>query len=113
MASPFIKVPNGENIAGIHKRNIWDVTGPASYVNGVGFPVSPVNVGLKQILAIDFMGGNAAAQAYSPKPITPVPAGGNPVAVSYVRVYVQSTGAEVANATNLSAVIFRFEAIGK
>jgi hypothetical protein len=114
MASPFVKVPNGENVAGLHKRNIWDVTGPTSYVNGTGFAVYPQNVGLKSILALDFMAGNATAQAYTCKPITPtapVLAGQPPP--SYVRVYVQSTGAEVANATNLSTSTFRFEAIGK
>lgn len=113
MASPFIKVPNGENIAGIHKRNVWDVQGPASYVNGVGIPVYPQNVTVKSIISLDVMGGNAASQLYTAKPTTPVPTAGTAIGPAYLRIYVQATGAEVANATNLSAAIFRFEAIGK
>lgn len=108
MASPFIRVNNGENIAGKHRRPFWDVQGPASYINGTGIAVSPANVGMKQIITLDPAGTNAAGLTWSLRCVNPTTIGGP----AYLRAFVQATGLEVANAVNLSAGIFRFEAIG-
>jgi hypothetical protein len=108
VASPFIRVNNGENVAGRHKRNFWDVQGPASYVNGTGIRVDPAIVGLKSIINLDPSGMNSAGLTWYAVALTPATAAGP----AYLRIMVRSTGAEVANGVNLSAAIFRFEAVG-
>jgi hypothetical protein len=109
MANPVVLVRNGENISGKHRRNFFDLTGPASYVNGTGVAIAPAVVGMKTIITLDFTSSNAAGLAWVGRPVIPATGGNQP---SFVRFYVQATGAEVANAVNLSTGIFRFEAAG-
>jgi hypothetical protein len=108
MASPFQRILNGENIAGKHRRNVWRVVGPASYVNGTGIRVDPAAVGMKVIFSLDPLGCNAAGLTWALRPIDPTTVTGP----AFLRAFVQATGAEVANGVNLSTAIYTFEAIG-
>lgn len=95
----------GEDESSTKRRMSGIYTGPASYVTG-GDPLLPGDVKLGQIDILDF-----------------VTAADNPFTTAYNLVYdyvnqkviwlVQTTGLQVANATNLSTLSARFEAIGR
>lgn len=63
------RINNGENINGKWREQVIDYTGPASYVMG-GMPLAPQLVGMKEILGIQQMGGNAASVGYGIYPVT-------------------------------------------
>src|ERR1700681_2674083 len=95
----------GEDESATKRRTQGIYTGPASYATG-GDPLLPADLKLGQL---DYLDIGTAADA--------------PFTTAYTVVYdyvnqkaiwlVQTTGLQVANATNLSAISCRFEAIGR
>ena len=105
---PGYPMPVGEK----YKVNA-DYLGPASYVNGTGDKVSAQGSGMT-LGGLDKLDGSGSVSGtYFTRTFYPAAAttastaqpGAN--AYVYVRWYVLSSGAEVTNATNLSAEIVR------
>jgi len=79
-------------------------TGPASYANGTGDSLTPQELKLGQVAALIFeMGINAGGTIYQPF---------YDIDNQVVLWYVQDTGSEVADTTDLSGFTARFIAIG-
>lgn len=97
------KVGDFQDRSSNFSRRIGQYTGPASYVTG-GDPFPPEAIGLGQINALlvglAWSGSAVRLLVYDPT-------------AKKVVWYVPNTGAEVANAQDLSAFTVRFEAIGK
>lgn len=84
-----------------------DINGPASYTNGTGNAVSPQNFGLQ---TFKFATGGISTDGTTGIEFKTI---SGPGATSIIaRFYVVSTGAEVANATDLSGKTFRVMALG-
>jgi len=71
-----------------------------TYATG-GVAIAPADVGLRVILAVIPMGGNDLTRRYAFDPVN-----------SKIMSMVTSTGAETANATDLSSINFDFVVIG-
>ena len=92
--------------AGIRARRVVTITGPASYVQPGGDPLTPEDVFLGMI-------------EYFPPTVVLNASGAAPRLVIYdytnnvLLWFVPNTGSEVANAVDLSAYSFHVEIIGK
>jgi hypothetical protein len=95
--------PLGENFI-----SVADVAGPASYQQGARPVISANTFAMQTVRFVNGMGLSQSGTYYARTVSIPGPAKTS-VAVRY---FVTATGAEVANGTNLSGEIFRFEAIG-
>lgn len=88
------------------KRALGTYTGPASYVTG-GDPVEPENVRMGKVFVIAGAVAFAAGVGYL------LVLSGPPGSSQTIRWIVASTGVEVANGVNLSAVSAQVEFIGQ
>lgn len=65
MGLTFDRVLGAENLAGRLRTDMFDITFDSSYASG-GEALAAANVGLKHLLGVQFLGGNAAALGYVP-----------------------------------------------
>jgi hypothetical protein len=103
--------PNGYPTSiGSKTMSVVSKAGPASYLAG-GFEVEARELGLK---SIDFAGAmDSSSGVYFACPrIVATDQDATPRTSVFVQVYVASTGAQVANAVDLSGVTFRVWAVG-
>lgn len=105
MANVNLDIERARSVFGNLRSINSEYTGPASYVTG-GDSLRPEDIALGDIEnvwlgpALDAAGANPRLLVWNP-------------ATDKVRWFVPNTGAEVANATDLSGFKARFFAIGK
>jgi hypothetical protein len=142
MALVFTKVPDGSDVWGKTRTELFDVTLDTSYPTG-GTTITPANVGMRTIHSAECVGGNAASKVLmyafdttttpgSAKLLCLFPSGGGAAAPTTVvdpaltggAVAVTSAaangaadltpgqGKEVGNTANLSALVVRIRFYG-
>lgn len=103
------RFPQSPQNVGVRKHFIGDFIGPASYVNGTGIQVNAIDFLFNR--QIEYMHiSNSQDLVHQAKVIYDK---SGPQASFYIKFFVIATGAEVANAVDLSTKTFRIEAWGK
>lgn len=105
-----IAIPGNADVFGGTLYNAIDYTGPTSYVNGTGDQLNSSMFGFFNGFKDINDGCIDTTGTYFVRRQMASPGGLN--AKFYLRWYVLSTGAEVVNATNLSAIRIRISAFG-
>lgn len=103
-------LPGYETTIGNKKYAILDHTGPSSYVNPGGETMKGFGLNWGGFDNVNI--GNSLSGTYSGKFTPTGTPRGQAFQTGVMRFYVNSTGAEVANAVDLSGELFRIECVG-
>ena len=95
MAATIARVVGTENLVGKLRAVMFDLTGDNSYPAG-GYPVTAAMLGLRSLLAMDFIAGNTAGIGSSPYWNSQTG-----------KVQFQLSGADLTPATNVSTWTYR------
>ena len=97
-------------VPGARQKKEVDIALDNSYPNPAGYVLTPATFGLGRIASLIFAGGaTLAAGLYEPVFVkTYLTDGSNDIASVAVHLVVGTTGAEVANAVDVSAVTLAF-----
>lgn len=110
MALTFTKIKDGGDVWGKKPVSVFDVTLDSSYPATPGYVINARDVGHKALYGAAIIGGNQASGAGN---IIIDTDGAGTLATSVaLRVFVTSTGVEVANGVSLATYVVRLAFIG-
>jgi hypothetical protein len=95
LAATVVGVPGSDDVWGKHRVKMADITGDSSYPAG-GYVLTAAQFGLRNILSVDFIGGNLASLGAAPV--------WNPTTG---KMMLEAAAADLTPTTNVSTFTYR------
>lgn len=118
MAITIQRVPDGEDVWGRTKVRFVDVKFDTSYPNPGGYVVQAADVGMKMVYSVDIAGENTGGLAWTyyfdiNGSVGSATVQGVPATSFAIKLFVVTTGVQVANAVDVSAGVIRLQINGR
>lgn len=121
MALSFQRVPDGEDVWGRMRVRFVDVALDTSYPNTggtIGYLINASDLGFKMIYSVDLAGQNLASLAWTfffdmSAAMGSAAAAGVPAQLFNMKLFVITTGVQVANGTDVHTGVVRLQVTGR
>ncbi len=118
MAATIQRIPDGEDVWGRMRVRFLDVIFDTAYPNPGGYVIRASDIGMKAVYSVDLGGENTGALAWNVyfdinASVGTATAAGVPEASFAIKLFVITTGVQVANGVDVSAGTIRIKVIGR